>query len=76
MLEHSEKIVITCHLSPDGDAIGSSLGLCHVLTRIGKSIHVVTPDMLPRNLMFLPGARDVLPFTRYGEFATRLLNEA
>lgn len=32
MLEHSEKIVITCHLSPDGDAIGSSLGLCHVLT--------------------------------------------
>lgn len=76
MLEHSEKIVITCHLSPDGDAIGSSLGLCHVLTRIGKSVHVVTPDMLPRNLMFLPGARDVLPFTRYGEFATRLLNEA
>ena len=76
MLEHSEKIVITCHLSPDGDAIGSSLGLYHVLTRIGKSVQVVTPDMLPRNLTFLPGAKDVVPFTRYGEFATRLFNEA
>ena len=35
ILEESEKIVVTCHMSPDGDAIGSSLGMYHVLTAIG-----------------------------------------
>ena len=29
LLEKKEKIVITCHVSPDGDAVGSSLGLYH-----------------------------------------------
>jgi len=76
LLDRSEKIVITCHLSPDGDAIGSSLGLAHVLTRIGKTVNVVTPDMVPKSLLFLPGVKEVLPFTRYGEFATKLLAEA
>ena len=31
LLEKKEKIVITCHVSPDGDAIGASLGLYHFL---------------------------------------------
>ena len=54
ILEESEKIVVTCHMSPDGDAIGSSLGMYHVLTAIGKQVNVITPDMPPKNLMFLP----------------------
>lgn len=76
LLEQSEKIVITCHLSPDGDAIGSSLGLFHVLTSIGKTVNVVTPDLLPKSLMGLAGARDILPYTRYSEFADQLFQEA
>lgn len=76
LIDHSEKIVITCHLSPDGDAMGSTLGLWHVLGALGKQAYVVTPDMVPKNMMFLPGAKDVLPFTRYAEFATSLMNEA
>lgn len=76
LLEQSRNIVITCHLSPDGDAIGSSLGLAHVLTAIGKDVRVITPDMPPRNLMFLPGAKDIIPFTKYNEFACQLFDEA
>lgn len=76
LLEHSEKIVITCHLTPDGDAIGSSLGLWHVLNAIGKTATVVTPDMVPKSLHFLPGVKEVVPFTRYSEFASKLLEEA
>jgi phosphoesterase RecJ-like protein len=76
LLQSSERIVITCHLTPDGDAMGSSLGLKHVLTAIGKQVTVITPDMVPKSLMFLPGAKDAVTFTRYTEFATKLLNEA
>ena len=36
LLEKKEKIVITCHVSPDGDAIGASLGLYHFLDGLGK----------------------------------------
>lgn len=76
LLESSEKIVITCHIAPDGDAVGSSLGLANVLATIGKDVKVVTPDQPPRNLMFLPGAKDIVVFSRYEEFAAKLIREA
>lgn len=76
LLEQSENIVITCHLNPDGDAIGSSLGLYHVLQSIGKKVSIVTPDLPPRSLMFLPGAKEIIAFTQYAEFGTQLFNEA
>ena len=76
MLEESERIVITCHKSPDGDAIGSALGLAHTLTNIGKEAKVVTPDRPPRNLRSLPGVKDIVPFTQYPDFAHQLLTDA
>ena len=76
LLENSDRIVITCHLSPDGDAIGSSLGLAHVLNAIGKRAVVVTPDSVPKHLRFLPGAKDVIVFSSYEDYATELLREA
>lgn len=76
LLETCEKIVITCHIAPDGDAIGSSLGLANVLNAIGKNVKVITPDMPPRNLMFLPGAKDIVVYTKYQEFAEQLLKDA
>ncbi|MCC8177418.1 MAG: bifunctional oligoribonuclease/PAP phosphatase NrnA [Bacteroidales bacterium] len=64
LIDGSRKIVITCHLTPDGDAIGSSLGLWHVLKALRKSPRVVTPDMPPKNLADLPGASEILVFSR------------
>lgn len=75
LLEECEKVVITCHIAPDGDAIGSSLGLAAALSAIGKSVKVITPDLPPRNLMFLPGAKDIVVYTRYPEFAEKLLRD-
>ncbi len=76
LLDNAQEVVITSHVSPDGDAIGSSLALFHVLSAIGKSVHVISPDLLPQNLMFLQGAEDILVFTRYSEFATKLIDNA
>jgi phosphoesterase RecJ-like protein len=69
-------IAITCHKSPDGDALGSSLALCHVLRRMGKYVSVVTPDMVPKSLEFIPGVWDIAVFTKHEARVRRVLNEA
>ena len=76
LLETSDNIVITTHIAPDGDAIGSSLGMANVLAAIGKTVKVITPDTPPRNLTFLPGAKDIVVYTRYTEFAEQLIKNA
>jgi len=40
LIKRSEKIVITTHLSPDGDALGSSLALYHYLKDRGKQVRI------------------------------------
>lgn len=70
------RIVITCHKSPDGDALGSSLALCHVLRRLGKDAVVVTPDMAPKSLEFIPGVRELVVFTKHEMRARHVLKEA
>jgi phosphoesterase RecJ-like protein len=75
MVERSNHIVITCHVRPDGDAIGSSLGLYHLFTALGKKVKVVTPDMAPRALSFMPGFKEVAPYTKYVEYVERLIRE-
>ncbi|MDE7402925.1 MAG: bifunctional oligoribonuclease/PAP phosphatase NrnA [Muribaculaceae bacterium] len=72
----NERIVLTCHMRPDGDALGSVLGLWHLLRNIGKDVNVVIPDRAPRNLMFLPGSRDMVVFTQYDPYCNRLVDEA
>ena len=39
----AENVVITTHVSPDGDAIGSSLAICHFLRQLGKGAVVIVP---------------------------------
>lgn len=71
-----QRIAITCHKSPDGDALGSTLALCHVLRRLGKDATVVTPDMAPKSLEFIPGVRDLIVFTKHEARARKVLTEA
>lgn len=71
-----QRIAITCHRSPDGDALGSTLALCHVLRRLGKDATVVTPDMAPKSLEFIPGVRELVVFTKHEARARRVLSEA
>ena len=43
-LKESRKVVITSHRNPDGDAIGSSLAVYHLLKDLGKEVSVITPN--------------------------------
>lgn len=45
--ERADKIVIVSHVSPDGDAIGSSLGLYHFLDSQEKTVNVIVPNAFP-----------------------------
>lgn len=60
LLADAHNIVITCHMTPDGDALGSSLCLYHTLCAMERNVRVVVPDAYPENLAFLPGARSII----------------
>ncbi|MCD6068363.1 MAG: exopolyphosphatase [Bacteroidetes bacterium] len=59
-LAKSGPIVIITHWSPDGDAMGSSLGLYHYLKAKGKDVKVIIPNEYPEFLDFLPGKNTVI----------------
>ena len=54
-LSGAKKLVITAHVNPDGDAIGSSLGLMHLLRGLGKDVTVLLDDDIPAGFHVLPG---------------------
>jgi len=53
-LERHQRCLISTHVSPEGDALGSALALAHALRGIGKEALVVNRDPVPRLLDFLP----------------------
>ena len=69
LIGEARRIVITCHFVPDGDAIGSALGLAHVLRSMGRHVTVIPPDETPKTLAFLPGFDRLMPYSRYGDVA-------
>ena len=59
-VEQAQNIIIVSHVAPDGDAIGSSLGLFHYLLERGKNVRVVVPNAYPDFLRWMPGSKDIL----------------
>lgn len=74
--DRADNIVIVSHVAPDGDAIGSSLGLWHFLNSQDKNVNVIVPNAFPDFLKWMPGAKDVLLYDKYTEFADKLIAEA
>lgn len=75
-IEESERVVLTCHVRPDGDAIGSTLGLWHLLRSLGKEAFVIVPDKAPVNLSFLPGFKEIGIFTCHPDYCEKTVGEA
>ena len=76
LLCSARRIVMTCHMSPDGDALGSTLAMRSLLKAMGKDARVVTPDEPPRTLRVLPGARQVMAWSSFGQVAESTVNRA
>ncbi len=71
-----KKVVITTHQKPDGDAMGSSLGLYHFLVQLGHDVTVISPTNWADFLDWLPGTDHVLDFEAGKEKAIKVVNAA
>lgn len=58
-IRQSRSVLVTSHEGPDGDAVGSSLGMAAFLRAIGKEVVVHLADPVPELYRFLPGADQV-----------------
>ncbi len=77
IIANGKKVVILSHISPDGDALGSSLGMRHVIAcQSDKEVHVIVPNSFPDFLGWLPGASDIVIYEKDSAKAEALLNEA
>jgi len=76
ILTQPQKIVITTHHKPDGDALGSSLGLYHYLKQQQHEVTVITPTDYPYFLQWMPGNDNVIIYTEKKERSAELVQEA
>lgn len=76
LLQFPRTIVITTHHKPDGDALGSSLGLMHVLRHCGHRVQVILPSEFPGFLDWMSGSRQTVDFISQSAHATKAVNEA
>ena len=67
LIDDSQRIVLCCHKSPDGDALGSMLGWAEYLRQRGKDPLVVVPDAFPDFLRWLPGIEKVKRYDKHKE---------
>lgn len=74
--QSANRIVIVSHKSPDGDSIGSSLAMYHLLRKWKQDVVVVHPDVAPEFLSWLPGADTIVSFEYEADKATELLSTA
>lgn len=76
LLASPKKIAIIPHRSPDGDAMGSTLGLYHFLLKLNQKPVVIAPNDFPEFLAWLPASESVLVYENDRVNCTQILNDA
>jgi bifunctional oligoribonuclease and PAP phosphatase NrnA len=76
VIAEAQHIVITCHKSPDGDALGSSLAWAEYLRTQGKEPAIIVPDAYPDFLFWLPGSETIVRYDKHTEKAEAMLHDA
>ena len=76
LIDQSKNIVLCCHRSPDGDAVGSLLGMTEFLRTLGKVPMAVVPDAFPDFLRWLPGTERLIRYDRHKPFVDEALQNA
>ena len=75
LLATPKKIAIIPHRSPDGDAMGSTLGLYHFLLKLNHQPTVIAPNDFPEFLAWMPASESVLVYENDREGTTKILKE-
>ncbi len=75
LLSQPKKIVIVSHKNPDGDAIGSSLGLYHFLIKLNHEVSVIMPNDYPGFLKWMPNQDIIKDYETNKKIANELIEE-
>jgi phosphoesterase RecJ-like protein len=76
LLAAPQDVVIFSHRNPDGDAVGSSLGLYHYLLSQGHQVKIILPSEYPDFLEFLPAVNNILIFDDFPEESKEYIRKA
>jgi len=76
LLNQKNKIVITSHTNPDGDAIGSTLAMYHYLVKLGNSVEMLLPNKFPEFYSWLPDSDKIVLYDKSSKYAQTILKEA
>lgn len=76
LLSQPKKIIIVSHKNPDGDAIGSSLGLYHFLIKLKHEVSVIMPNDYPEFLKWMPNQDVIIDYEINKKIANGLIEEA
>lgn len=76
LIQAARNIVVCCHKSPDGDAIGSSLAWAEYLRQVGKEPLIIVPDAFPDFLKWLPGVEKVMRYDKHTAVCKERIAEA
>jgi phosphoesterase RecJ-like protein len=60
ILATADKVLLTCHLGPDGDALGSLVALAVLLKQRGAQVTLYNPDLVPRYLKWMPLCKSLI----------------
>ncbi|MDE6647100.1 MAG: DHH family phosphoesterase [Prevotella sp.] len=76
LIQDAETIVLCCHTNPDGDALGSMLGMAEVLRTMGKEPLCVAPDQYPDYLQWLPNSEKIVRYDKRKDYVDMVLKVA
>ena len=76
LLSNKNKIVIVPHKNPDGDAVGSTLGLYHYLQKKNQDVIVIAPNDYPHFLKWIPGESTILKHDLQTKMCNNYIREA
>jgi len=76
LLAGADRVVVTCHVNPDGDAIGSTTALLQLLSRMGKEAVGLVPNPFPDNLKWMPRADELTVCAKAPEQALQWMESA
>ena len=76
LLATPKKVVIVGHKNPDGDAVGSCMGLCFFLKSLGHDAQVVMPNDYPTFLKWMPGNETIVTHEKETEKSQQLFDTA
>ncbi|MDO4956660.1 MAG: DHH family phosphoesterase [Bacteroidales bacterium] len=75
-LDKCQRFVLCAHVSPDGDAVGSTLGMAGWLRALGKEASIILPTQMPDFLQWIPGVSDIIIYEHNAEKAKQLIEDA